>query len=40
MQKIEDEVHLILTKIKALDLNDIKEKTIQDLKKRKLISEL
>lgn len=37
---IDDEVRIILKKIKALDLNDVVEKTLQDLKKRKLISEI
>lgn len=37
---INDEVQILLKKIKVMDLNDIPEKSIQDLKKRKLISEL
>jgi len=38
--EIKDEVQDILTKIKNLNLNDVQEKSIQDLKKRKLVSEV
>lgn len=37
---IQDEVQLVLKKLSALDLTDVSEKSIQDLKKRKLVSEL
>jgi len=40
VEKIEDEVQVLLNKIKSLQLNDVPEKTIGDLKKRKLIAEL
>ncbi len=36
---VEDEVQTMLKKISALDLADVQEKSIQDLKKRKLITE-
>lgn len=39
VSSINDEVQLILNKIQSLNLNDVPEKSIQDLKKRKLISE-
>jgi hypothetical protein len=35
-----DEVQIILQKIQALKLNDVPEKSVQELKKRKLISEM
>ena len=37
---INDEVQTLLKKIQALQLNDVPDKTIQDLKKRKLIAEV
>ena len=37
---ITDEVQQLLTKIQALNLTDVPDKSIQDLKKRKLISEV
>lgn len=37
---INDEVKDILTKIQNLNLSEVNDKSIQDLKKRKLISEL
>ena len=37
---IEDEVQVLLKKISALQLEDVAEKAIQDLKKRKLIVEV
>ncbi len=40
IENIEDEVQILLKKIKALQLNDVLDKTIQDLKKRKLIAEM
>jgi len=40
IQTIEDEVKNILNKIQNLNLNDVPEKSIQDLKKRKLIAEV
>jgi hypothetical protein len=36
---VQDEVQSLLKKISELDLADVQEKSIQDLKKRKLISE-
>ena len=36
----QDEVQGLLKKIQSLELNDVGEKSIQDLKKRKLIAEL
>lgn len=40
VETINDEVQLILTKIQSLNLVDVPEKSVQDLKKRKLIAEL
>lgn len=37
---IKDEVKDILAKVQNLSLSDVNEKSIQDLKKRKLISEV
>ena len=37
---IEDEVQVLLKKISSLQLEDVAEKAIQDLKKRKLIVEV
>lgn len=37
---IADEVQQLLQKIQALDLSDVPDKSVQDLKKRKLISEV
>jgi hypothetical protein len=37
---INDEVQVILQKIQSMNLNDVQDKSVQDLKKRKLISEL
>jgi hypothetical protein len=33
-------VQTLLKKVKALSLNDVPEKSLQDLKKRKLIAEM
>jgi len=37
---VADDVQIILKKLKALELTDVPEKSIQDLKKRKLVTEL
>ena len=39
-QEVADEVQTILQKIKALTISDVPDKTIQDLKKRKLIADM
>ena len=39
-QLAEDEVQTILQKIKAITVSDVPDKTIQDLKKRKLIADM
>lgn len=39
MPTVEDSVQLVLKKLKALELADVPEKAIQDLKKRKLVAE-
>lgn len=39
-QLAEDEVQTVLEKIKALTITDVPDKTIQDLKKRKLIADI
>lgn len=39
MPTVEDSVQVVLKKLKALELTDIPEKAIQDLKKRKLVAE-
>jgi hypothetical protein len=39
IQSIEDEVQGLLVKVQSLNLNDVKDKSLQDLKKRKLIAE-
>ena len=36
----QDEVQSLLKKIQSLQLNDVPDKSIQDLKKRKLIAEI
>lgn len=40
LASINDEVQDVLTKIQNMKLDDVPEKSIQDLKKRKLISEM
>ncbi len=40
VEEIKDEVQELLSKIKSLKLDDVQEKSIQDLKKRKLVSEV
>lgn len=39
MPTVEDSVQVVLKKLKALELTDVPEKAIQDLKKRKLVAE-
>ena len=38
--EITDEVQVILNKLKEMSLDGVSEKSIQDLKKRKLVSEV
>ena len=40
VKEIDDEVQVILSKLKSLNVNDVQEKSIQDLKKRKLVAEV